>query len=330
MQISNNYFKPLNSILNCQTKEIDFTVSNVLTILSYFTLIIPAFVYLYGRIKSLTPDSQDILLAKKILADGGNTDAQFEVGQIYRKQKNTDEAIRYLKLAIENNHVEACTEAGALCYTEGSIDEAVKFIEEAVERGSLKAKAILGAMYLTGEGVEEDKVKGFSLIKEASASALNNDEIFNDLAVCYKNGYGVQKNPQLALEYYKKAMEGGSIIAMYNLGNAYLNGEMGLEKNEVEAFKLYEKSAELGLGQAIYQLGYLHDRGIGVKENKEKAFSCFEKSAEKGDLQGIYALGLAFQFGYGVKKDLAKAKQYYQIASEKGSIDAKTRLTVDF
>ncbi|CAB4403679.1 unnamed protein product [Rhizophagus irregularis] len=66
--------------------------------------------------------------------------------------------------------------------------------------------------------------------------AENNDEIgmFN-LAICYKDGEGIEKNLEKAFHWYQKAAEKDHIKAMTNLAKCHKNG-VGTEKDLEKAF----------------------------------------------------------------------------------------------
>src|SRR5436305_6550150 len=72
----------------------------------------------------------------------------------------------------------------------------------------------------------------------------------NNLAKCYENGEGTEKNLKKAFYWYQKAAKNGNKNAMNNLAICYENGE-GTEKNLEKAFYWYQKAAENG---KVYEL----------------------------------------------------------------------------
>ncbi|CAB4478361.1 unnamed protein product [Rhizophagus irregularis] len=136
--------------------------------------------------------------------------------------------------------------------------------------------------------------------------------MFN-LANCYRNGEGTEKNLEKAFDWCQKAAEKDHIDAMFNLANRYYNGE-GTEKNLKKAFHWCLKAAEKDYIDAI--------NGEGTEKNLEKAFHWCQKAAEKDYINAIYGLGILYTNGEGTEKNLEKAFHWCQKAAEKGHIDA--------
>ena len=77
-----------------------------------------------------------------------------------------------------------------------------------------------------------------------------------NLAVCYENGTGVERDEQKAVEWYKKAAEQGDARAQFNLALCYKNG-IGVEKDEQKAVEWYKEAAEQGDAIAQFNLAML-------------------------------------------------------------------------
>ncbi len=102
-----------------------------------------------------------------------------------------------------------------------------------------------------------------------------------NLALCYYNGKGIEKDYVKATEWYSKAAEQGYAEAQHNLGACYYNGK-GVENDSVKAAEWYLKAAEQGHANAQYELGYMYEQGYGVEQNDVKAEEWYTRAAEKG------------------------------------------------
>ena len=85
------------------------------------------------------------------------------------------------------------------------------------------------------------------------------------------------------MDFYQKAANKGNEEAMFALGNMYKMGK-GVEKNMNIAVDWFRKAAEKGHAAAQYQYGYcLYNGGGGVKVDKKEAVKWVQKAANQGD-----------------------------------------------
>ena len=76
------------------------------------------------------------------------------------------------------------------------------------------------------------------------------------LGISYDNGFGVQKDHNEAVKWFRKAAEQDLPDAQYNLGACYANGS-GVQKDHNEAVKWFRKAAEQGYVKAEQALKIL-------------------------------------------------------------------------
>ena len=105
--------------------------------------------------------------------------------------------------------------------------------------GGKKAEE-LAECYLYGRGVAEDKERGFKLLLELRKHVSDyRPEGLYDLALCFENGWGTEKDPDLAFLLYKEYVS--KIIGFRNW----------LHKDWV--LNAYEKMRELDPKQRAYE-----------------------------------------------------------------------------
>ncbi len=115
----------------------------------------------------------------------------------------------------------------------------------------------------------------------------------NNLATCYADGIGLDKDPAQAVYWHRQAAEQGFAEAQYDLGKCYDNGE-GVAEDPTQAFNWYRQAAEQGLAAAQVNLGYCYAAGKGVAEDKAQAEYWFRKAAEQGNAYAQLLLGCIY------------------------------------
>ena len=95
-----------------------------------------------------------------------------------------------------------------------------------------------------------------------------------NLAVCYYNGFGVEKDYTETVKWSRKAAEQGNDLAQGLLGECYETGRGMKREDLAEAVKWFKKAAEQGNVKAHVSLGACY---------LKKAIKCLKKAAEQGD-----------------------------------------------
>ncbi|CAG8521832.1 437_t:CDS:2 [Diversispora eburnea] len=114
----------------------------------------------------------------------------------------------------------------------------------------------------------------------------------------YKMGYFYEYallkcpfDPELSLQYYKRASEKGYIEADMAISKWYLCGTEGyFDRNESLAFEYAEIAALKGLPAAEFAMGYFHEVGIHVPVNETIANEWYQKAAAHGNKDAIERL----------------------------------------
>ena len=99
--------------------------------------------------------------------------------------------------------------------------------------------------YEAGEGAYQrgDYATALRELRPLAEQGNHSAQFF--LGVCYANGYGVPKNLELALQWYRLSSDQGNWLAQNDLGVMYQNGD-GVVQDYEEAARLYRLGAEKG------------------------------------------------------------------------------------
>jgi len=260
-------------------------------------------------------------------------------------------------------------------------EETVNTLKEAAEGGSAEAMFQLGASYVSldndSHNCAEDRLEAGRWFLRAAMRGVTAAPIYDNvvshclntalwnmtsdlledlrncsaqgyvqaskyLSLCYKDGYGVERNEQEQFRYTQIAAEQGDsesqrIVAMASETKSKEKGKRKTkEEKEAEAAKKMEllfEAAEKGDIPAQYEIGCLYAKGRkGVKKNAEEAFKWYKKAAdghydvaahisvrepiEAAHRKACYEVALCYENGICVEKDYKKAIGYYFYANE--------------
>jgi uncharacterized protein len=110
------------------------------------------------------------------LAEKGDADAAFNLGQAYRLGKGVvidlAQAQNWLERAARKGHVDAQTTLGLLLFQNGNRVGALRWLSLAAEAGEPRALLMVGTSLYNGDGVAVDQVKAYAYVSRAAAQGL--------------------------------------------------------------------------------------------------------------------------------------------------------------
>lgn len=154
------------------------------------------------------------------------------------------------------------------------------------------------------------------LQKAADVGSL---EAMYDLADAYYDGEGVDKNMSLAIKWMTKAADAGYIKAQTSLGATYFHGMEGLEQNYALSEKYLMLAAKKDNTDAQAFISFLYI----VMEDYEKALFWARKAAQMEHPQACFALGKIYDEGLGVEVDHKEGLKWFEKAAKNGDADAQ-------
>jgi len=139
---------------------------------------------------------------------------------------------------------------------------------------------------------------------------MNDANAFFTLGMYYRDGrYGLRPDLNKTVELWGEATELGSIEAHYELGGAYLNGEV-VEEDEGKAIHHYTLAAIGGHEMARHIVGLIDQRN----GNMDRAMKHWMIAARSGFDKSLKKIGEGYKAGHVTKDEYAKTLRSYQVS----------------
>ena len=110
------------------------------------------------------------------LAEKGDADAAFNLGQAYRLGKGVplDLALaqNWLERAARKGHIDAAATLGLLLFQNGNRVSGMRWLKTAAEAGEPRALLMVGTAMYNGDGVPQDPVTAYAYVSRAAAQGL--------------------------------------------------------------------------------------------------------------------------------------------------------------
>ncbi|CAF3395769.1 unnamed protein product [Rotaria sp. Silwood1] len=223
----------------------------------------------------------NLLQYYQLLADRGDPQAQYGIGQLYYfRDIAYDKALYYFRLAAENGNVNALAYLGKLYsekndFIQQNNQTALQFFQSAADKGNPIGQAGLGLAYYHGAGVEKNYDKAFRLFHLSADQSYAEGQLM--LGVMYYNGQGIGRDIKMALKWFQAASQSGHILAYYNLAQMHATGT-GVLRSCPTATELFKSVAERGQWSHMFTQAFqLYNQG-----HIEQAFMIYLYLAEVG------------------------------------------------
>lgn len=212
--------------------------------------------------------------------------------------------------------------------------EAMELIRKIAERGHVPAQYYLAECLAAGVGHAERKPRMHQAqaLYMLAAKHGHADAAFK-VGRCYEQGWGCLKDNSKAVNWLRKAAAAAHPGALYRLGMAELNGELGQCKNSrqgVKYLKLAAKAATPEWPYAVHELALLHHRGIEGVVFIDPGYACelLVRAAELKYAPSAYLMGQNLEYGrMGCRVDGALSVHMYNIAAQQNHREACFALT---
>ena len=124
-------------------------------------------------------------------------------------------------------------ESAKAAYEAGDYEAALEILIPLADQGDAKAQYNLAIMYRDGWGVQQDYVEVIKWYRKAAEQEYA--EAQHNLAIMYRDGLGITQDYAEALKWTRKAAEQGHAVAQSNLGFMYHQG-LGVQQDFIQAY----------------------------------------------------------------------------------------------
>ena len=141
------------------------------------------------------------------------------------------------------------------------------------------------------------------------------------MGILYHYGYGVNKDGNKALQYYKETYKNSKEDFIFDFARLYVDGiEGALEPDYNKAIKLFNEYLvnNPNHNSALYNISLSYHK----LKDYENAFKYIKKALAVLPKKSLYNRVIAYYYkmGLGVEKDLNKAIKHYEVAHEQGDV----------
>ena len=140
----------------------------------------------------------------------------------------------------------------------------------------------------------------------------------HQLGKCCRDGVGVQRDVEKAVEWFRRSAAHGNDCSEYALGKLLL--ELG---KVAEGINHLARAAKQENQYAQYRLGKVYLTGEQTAKDVDAAISYLGRAAEHGNQYAQYTLGKLYLMGQDVPRDMELAVQYLTRSAQQGNTYAQ-------
>jgi hypothetical protein len=155
-----------------------------------------------------------------------------------------------------------------------------------------------------------------SLLESPNGAAAAEDvERMNQLGVLHLLNAKTSGDYLMALHWFQKAIDGGSVDAMHNLARMYLHG-VGIPRDHVNAFRWFRRAAVGGCTHSMHVVAVMAENGLGTPRDLRLARAMYREAAASGIVPAMLWVSDDLRRGTGAGRDLVEAYAWLQVASQ--------------
>ncbi len=198
-------------------------------------------------------------------------------------------------------------------------------LEDKAAQGDPEAQTVLALAYHEAVLLKKNDAESLRLLHQAASQNFMAAE--ESLGIFAQAGFGTpQPAPAEALDWYKKAVQQGSLDAATSIALMYAEGA-GMPKDAGQALTWFLQAAGGGDATAQYNLALMYGRGNRVTQDYKEFVRWLTAAADQNVVPAILDLAAFYMRPRdGTSSDVEKAVHYYQRAAGLGSARAQVLL----
>lgn len=203
---------------------------------------------------------QEAILLYQRAIELGSSSANYNLGLLYKHNKNYSKAKEMFEIAIKNDNSSSAMMSLGDLYRHGNdveknMELAEKWYRASMQSGNYFAITRLGMLYGELEKYDEAIKCYQEAIKKGDPAAMNS------LGLLYQHGFGFKRDINKAVKLYQDAANKDGIGGLVNLGLMYEEG-LGVPKNYKKAIELYTRAYQLGYTDIQLRINFLNKNFI--------------------------------------------------------------------
>ncbi len=225
-----------------------------------------------------------------------------------------------------NEYIDAINNNNEVLIADCFYDEFIKYIKE--NRTTNKLNELFYNFFVAINKINASDILAAKFFLENEAFESENKDAYYFLGCIYKYSEKI-RDYKKAYIYFKKAIEYGSMLSSYELGELYYRGK-GVIQSYEEAVKLFQKAADNNYTDAQYNLGMMYYHGKGVAQSNKKAINLLTLAADNNYIDAQYILGLMYYNGKDVTQSYVEATKWFIKAADNNYAQAQYNLGLMF
>ncbi|MEZ5560187.1 MAG: hypothetical protein R3E86_16785 [Pseudomonadales bacterium] len=154
----------------------------------------------------------------------------------------------------------------------------------------------------------------------------DNPVVLTSVGHLYFDGLGVERDPELAVELFRKAAEAGHEPAKLGLGVALITGT-GTERDLTEGRRWLQEAADAGDAAAMLRLAQSYRKPLTTEPEPEVALSWLQRAQAAGAKDALAFVGFMYEAGELPADDPVRAaRDAFEQAAAAGSAVAQAKL----